>query len=73
MIPGEHPDHGMIREVFIGRTKPLEGDGNPQWIVVFHDGAAYEMELGKRLPGSLGPTLEPPKNFKPRRKGGTGN
>ena len=79
MIPAEHPDHGMIREVRIdsGSVNHLNEKNKvvtapPRWVVVFHDGAVYELNLGMKLDG-VSPTLVPSKNFKPRGKGGTGN
>ena len=67
MIPAEHPEHGMIREVRIGKV-----DSISRWVVIFHDGATYNVELGTRL-GDASPTLEQPRKFKGRGKGGTGN
>jgi len=79
MIPAEHPEHGMIREVRVDGTAVNHlNDKNevimapPRWIVVFHDGAVYELKLGMKL-ASMSPTLEKKRDFKPPRKGGTGN
>lgn len=72
MILADHPDHGMIREVRIVRSNSLNAP--EQWVAIFDDGAAYELNLGRRFGlHNSRPTLDPQRKFNPRGEGGTGN